>query len=182
MRSLIGHFKFTSPCMTGMFQNTIKMHLPLHIARDILDFGVPKIVNSTFLETSHITICKDTAKNTQKRKLCHMIQAGHRFVENTAIDRSWDFLKDSLDDPQLNNGVGLVGGRSYHAKTNATGASEMKWIGTKVAESMIIGDRIVKYLFEICLPNVAEKSLRCFTEYKVDGQIYRASPWYMGWP
>ena len=183
MRWLIRHFKFTSPRLTGMLENTIKMHLPLHIARDILDFGVPSMVNSTFLETSHITICKETVENTQKRKSSVTIQAGHRYCENTAIDRSWDYLKDSIDDPHLNNGVvGQVGGRCYHVQANATGESEIEWVGTKVSDNMIIGDRIVQYLFEICLPNIAGQSLNCFTEYKVDGQIYRASPWYMGGP
>jgi hypothetical protein len=46
---------------------------------------------------------------------------------------------------------------------------------------VIIGDLIVQ-LFEIFLLNIAGQSLSCFTEYKVDGQIYRASPWYMGGP
>lgn len=39
--------KFVAPCLSGgMMNNTIKTHLVLHIAEDILNFGVPKVMNS----------------------------------------------------------------------------------------------------------------------------------------
>jgi hypothetical protein len=39
-------FKFVSPRQQGMGNNTIKMHLVLHMADDILDHGVPQNFNS----------------------------------------------------------------------------------------------------------------------------------------
>jgi hypothetical protein len=57
---------YVAPRLTGgMKCNTIKTHLVLHIHEDILNFGVPEVLNSSYAESGHITICKDTTK--QKR-------------------------------------------------------------------------------------------------------------------
>ena len=56
-----------SPHETGMDNNTIKMHLVLHICDNILDNGVPENVNSAYTESAHITLAKRTSANTQKR-------------------------------------------------------------------------------------------------------------------
>ena len=63
---LMCHFKFIAPSPTGMRNNTIKFHLVLHLAENILDYGVPQNFNSGFAESAHISLAKDTARNTQK--------------------------------------------------------------------------------------------------------------------
>jgi hypothetical protein len=63
---LMRFLKFVAPRLTGgMMNNTIKTHLVLHVAEYILNFGVPEVLNSSYAESLHITICKDTTRNTQ---------------------------------------------------------------------------------------------------------------------
>lgn len=66
-RWLIRLVKFVLPRTKGMLNNTIKIHLVLHMAEDILNHGVPQNFNSAFMESAHIPLAKDTSPNTQKR-------------------------------------------------------------------------------------------------------------------
>jgi hypothetical protein len=59
------NMQIISPCATGMGNNTIKMHLVMHICEDILDHGVPENVNSVYAESAHIILAKRTSSNTQ---------------------------------------------------------------------------------------------------------------------
>ena len=73
--------------LTGVMKsNTIKTHLVLYIHDGILNFGVPEVMNSSYAESGHITICKDTTRNTQKRSLTCTVQAALHYVENLAIN------------------------------------------------------------------------------------------------
>ena len=45
-------------------------------------------MNSSYAESGHITICKDTTQNTQKRSQTFTVQAALRYVENLAINRA----------------------------------------------------------------------------------------------
>jgi hypothetical protein len=66
--------------------NTIKTHLVLHIHEGILNFGVPEVMNISYAESGHITICKDTTRNTQNRSQTFTVQAALRYVENLAMN------------------------------------------------------------------------------------------------
>jgi hypothetical protein len=68
-----------------MRNNTIKMYLALHIMEDILDHGVPDVVNSSYAESAHIPLAKNTSRNTQKRVASITRQAAHRYHEDLAI-------------------------------------------------------------------------------------------------
>jgi hypothetical protein len=72
---LMSLMKTVAPREHGMRHNTIKFHLPLHLADDILDHGVPQNVNSAFAESAHIPLAKDTSRNTQKRRSTFTLQA-----------------------------------------------------------------------------------------------------------
>jgi hypothetical protein len=58
-----------APCIGGMTNNTIKIHLVLHLCKDILDHGVPDNVNNAYAELVHITLAKVTPQNTQKQAI-----------------------------------------------------------------------------------------------------------------
>jgi hypothetical protein len=89
-RWLMRLFKFVSPRTKGMCNNTIKMHLVLHISDDIIRHGVPQNFNSAFMESAHIPLAKDTSRNTQKRATSFTLQAAKRYVENlTILKASW---------------------------------------------------------------------------------------------
>ena len=89
--------RFVAPRLSGkMYSNTIKTHLVLHIHEDILNFGVPEVMNSSYAESGHISICKDTTRNTQKRSQTFTVQAAMRFVENLAIHQAFTAVKDII--------------------------------------------------------------------------------------
>jgi hypothetical protein len=50
-----------------MGNNTTTMHLALQTSEDVLDPGVPNMVNSLYTESAHIALGKNTSRNTQKR-------------------------------------------------------------------------------------------------------------------
>ncbi|KAI2508835.1 hypothetical protein MHU86_5569 [Fragilaria crotonensis] len=85
VRWLIRNVANICPRMSGMRNNTIKMHLALHISEDILDHGVPDVVNSSYAESAHIPLAKNTSRNTQKRVASFTRQAAHRYHEDLAI-------------------------------------------------------------------------------------------------
>ena len=80
-RHLMRLVEFVAPRSRGMKHCRIKFHLGLHIAGDVLDFGVPANVDSTPLECSHKTNMKVTAANTQRRKLKLNMQIAQRLSE-----------------------------------------------------------------------------------------------------
>jgi hypothetical protein len=81
--------KLVAPSLSGgMLNNTIKTYLVLHIHDNVLNFGVPEVMNSSYSESGHISICtKDTTQNTQKRSQTFTLQAAMHYVENLAISR-----------------------------------------------------------------------------------------------
>jgi hypothetical protein len=84
--SLMQSLKFVAPQLSGAMGNTtIKAHLVLHVDEDMLNFGVPEVMNSSFAESAHITISKDTTRNTQKRQETFTLQAAMRYIKNLAI-------------------------------------------------------------------------------------------------
>ena len=87
--SLMRSLKFVAPQLSGAMGNTtIKTHLVLHMEEDILNSGVPEVMNTSYAESAHITISKDTACNTQKRQQTFTLQAAMRYIENLAIRKS----------------------------------------------------------------------------------------------
>ena len=89
--------RFVAPRLSGkMYSNTIKTHLVLHIHEDILNFGVPEVMNSSYAESGHISICKDTTRNTQKRSQTFTVQAAMRYEENLAIHQASTAIKETI--------------------------------------------------------------------------------------
>ena len=66
-RWLMRLFQNAAPRESGMKNNTIKMHLVVHLAEVIFDHGVPQNMNSAFTESAHIPLAKDTSRNTQRQ-------------------------------------------------------------------------------------------------------------------
>ena len=52
-------------------------------------------MNSSYAESSHSTICKDTTQNTQKQSQTFTVQAALRYVKNLAINRASTASVDS---------------------------------------------------------------------------------------
>ena len=188
-RHLMRLIKFVAPRKRGMKHCRIKFHLGLHIASDVLDFGVPANVDSTSLERSHKNNMKHTGANTQRRKLMLNKQTADRLVENIAIDRCWNEIKPPathllppVPEPPPGTRTDSAVGGHFYVSLNARGNPHYTWKGSKKSKSVKVNGKLLKFLADSCLPNVNGTTLHCFTEHRRDGEIFRAHPLYMDLP
>jgi hypothetical protein len=85
-----------TPCIDGMTNNTIKIHLVLHLCEGILNHGVPDNVNSAYAELAHITLAKVTSQITQKRAISFTMQAAHRYLEDLDVSFASADVKNDI--------------------------------------------------------------------------------------
>ena len=187
---LIRLLRYVAPRLTGgMKSNTIKTHLVLHIHEDILNFGVPEVMNSSYAESGHITICKDTTRNTQKRSQTFTVQAAVRYVENLAINRASTASVDSTritDSGSGNTECAKLCGKQFIVYKNSEGETlchrrrSSKKSKDCLSEAFGLDAHVLETLAAYCLPHVNSQVLHCYTEYHPKGgsQLYRAHPNY----
>jgi hypothetical protein len=175
-----------------MKDNTVKTHLVLHIHDDVLNFGVPEVMNSSYAESGHITICKNTARNTQKRSNTFTIQAAMRYVENLAIHRGFAAIEDHPGSTNVssNTSVAKLKGKRFIISKDSNGKilchrhrSSKKALDS-LSQAFPLDKHVLETLASHCLPHVHSQMLHCYTEYHPEsgGQLYRAHPCYNGKP
>jgi hypothetical protein len=186
--------RYVAPRLTGgMKSNTIKTHLVLHIHEDILNFGVPEVMNSSYAESGHITICKDTTRNTQKQSQTFTVQAALRYVENLAINRASIASVDSTritDSVSGSTNSAKLCGKHFIVYKNSDGETRChretssKKSKDSLSEPFPLDAHVLETLSAHCLPHVNSQVLHCYTEYRHKGesQLYRANPMYDGKP
>jgi len=191
---LMRHMQFVAPRLSGgMLNNTVKMHLVLHIGEDILNFGVPENVNSAYAESAHIPISKETTKNTQKRPKTFTLQMAHRYVENLAIHRGHgmiDTKRAHILHSSLNDSSGHRSkGKLYHIWNDSDGMTHCRWKSSchkrkNPSESWVnVDNQVINSLATHCLPHLPSGVIPCQTEYTdTKGQLYRAHPKYQDAP
>jgi hypothetical protein len=183
--------KFVAPRFKGMSNNTIKMHLVLHIHEDIINFGVPEVMNSAYAESSHRPIAKCTVRNTQKRHKSFTFQAANRYVENLSIAQGSQVVSDHRR-KNISNITGKERawtGKAFTITTDKNGETICEWRLDKKKKSQpasvrpIPDDHVVSMIANHCLPHVFPRVIHCRTELITDeGQIYRAHPSYQDAP
>jgi hypothetical protein len=107
---------FVAPILAGAMGNATirRTHLVFHIAKNILNFGVPEVMNSSYAESAHISISKDTTRNTQKRQKTFTLQAAMRYVENLAIRKcAFNVGHDISPSPTLLPSTHRLQGKRY---------------------------------------------------------------------
>ena len=191
---LMRTLRFVAPRLSGgMKSNTIKTHLVLHIHEDILNFGVPEVMNSSYAESGHITICKDTTRTTQKRSETFTLQAARRYVENLAIHRASSGSLGSTgitDSACANTDADTLCGKHFIVYKNSDGETRChrqpssKKSKDSVREPFPLDAHVLETLCAHCLPHLTLQVLHCYTEYRLKGerQLYRAHPMYDGKP
>ena len=182
--------RYVAPRLTGgMKSNTIKTHLVLHIHEDILHFGVPEVMNSSYAESGLITICKDTTQNTRKRSQTFTVQAALRYVENLAIHRASTASVDRTRITDSGSGStesAKLCGKQFIVYKNSEGETlchcrrSSKKSKDCLSEAFALDGHVLETLAAYCLPHVKSQVLHCFMEYHPKGeyQLYRAHPKY----
>ncbi|KAI2500036.1 hypothetical protein MHU86_14422 [Fragilaria crotonensis] len=150
-----------------MGNTTIKTHLVLHMDEDMLNFGVPEVMNSSYAESAHITISKDTTRNTQKRQGTFTLQAAMRYIENLAIRKCASSITDMLQIPTMMLDTHRLQGKRFSLEEDVDGVIVCKRNASKKKKA---DDPSRGLSLDI-------------SQYKsADGQIYRAHPCYHGKP
>jgi hypothetical protein len=184
----------------GMGFRTFKFHAALHVADDILNFGVPSNVNTMSNEMHHKP-SKTAAIHTQRRAKIFDWQCANNLHDMEVIDVAmeeimnnnniWDYYKRESDE----NTAGEV------ADEQSTLAVEVRNTGTRVEYFYDAKENNYKYrvnsrmqdkhLFKLGkellaflettmnLLGNAVNSLSLFTEHKRFNQIFRGTPRYL---
>jgi hypothetical protein len=177
--ALVRLLKEVAPRLKGMKNNTIKTHLPMHMAEDIENFGVPEVFNSAYSESAHITIAKKTVRNTQKRNKTYVVQAAHRYTENLVIEQVNRHITSEKSRGTHRHGSVWIG-KSYTISKSALGTPLCHW---KRAQSSALPLELNYHLMQTVtnhlLPCLDPPIVYCQTEYKCQkGVLYRAHPNY----
>ena len=203
MRWLMRKFQNIAHREKGMQHNTIKMHLVLHLAEDILDHGVPHNVNSAFTESAHIPLAKDTSRNTQKRGNSFTYQAAKRYVENLALELAFyeTAVQQPLDTPLLPIDLETATNKSqaaglYNVYTHENGHDIVyQWHSTTRQKEQSSGlfeqsEQLTGFLKQRILSHLpVGTKVPCYTEFETSAvsgdcksQLYRAHPYFQEKP
>jgi hypothetical protein len=83
----------------------IKFHMILHMAQNIIDFGVPSNIDTSPMEHNHIENAKNPSKGTQLRAYSIERQTAQRYYENLVVQHAYDVIgipRDGVAVPQTN--------------------------------------------------------------------------------
>jgi len=171
---------------TGNGMKLIKFHLVVHFAGDILRYGSMTNFNSAVGEFLHIPFCKDTAKNTQRRKDKIEQQAGHRQCEYIKICRAARhsnkvFQKINVQSHSATESDFYCRNIVFDGKKNAflkLDSCSRKYVSCSWQDT-----KMNNYLSEMCRKIIIDGKVHgevipFFTEFRKDGQILRADPAY----
>jgi hypothetical protein len=180
---LMSLMKTVAPREHGMRHNTIKMHLPLHLADDILDHGVPQNVNSAFAESAHIPLAKDTSRNTQKRRSTLTLQAAKRYIEDLAVNMSWTEANEGFstnhDCPTAMGAEAghpiLPAGKTFLAGFITTSDTQTEivechwggeWKVNRIGITRVMLSRQSLIIIEEILKQIDSNTIQCYTKVK----------------
>ena len=182
----------------GMGFKVVKFHAVLHLAQDILMYGVPMNVDTGSNESHHKTT-KIAAKLTQKDIRTFEKQTSDRLddfhVLNLAMEeiqgnRLWDYLKPYTDNNQFDEvetetetAINTVGGMKLTTYVDPETHQLHCRILTKMnnPETVTVDCQFLQFVHQIeqDIGHVAGQ-IHVFAEHKRDSIVFRAHPQFMG--
>lgn len=174
----------------GMGFRTFNFHVCLHIGKDILNYGVPNHSNTKANEMHHKD-SKSAALKTQRRPEVFDIQCADMCHEMSIVElgdieikgkRKWDYYNtQDLEEETTNHEIedpdrirGKVEFVYSQEKNKCTYTVKSKM---KEKHLFRLGKQLIDFLQIVHESILDDKAiLPIFTEYKRQGQIFRASP------
>ena len=178
----------------GMKFKTFNFHVCLHIGGDILDYGVPNHINTRSNEMHHKD-SKSAALKTQRRPELFDKQCADKLHEMAVMElgkleilgnRKWNYL-DTQDPGEKTTDCEMEKPDRLRGKVVFWYLPEKNKYIYKVKSTMQgkhlfrYGEDLVEYLQGI-LESLGTTKLELYTEYKRQGQIFRATPRHFGRP
>ena len=197
-----------TPRETGMGLKLMKFHAILHLAEDIIQFGVPTEVDTSSNEGHH-KVSKCAAILTQRCQETFHFQCATRHCEFLLIDLAMfeieyetnvaDYCAEFEDEsgPDQQNPDVFAPNWVGQAPKNKTGGAKLEvykdadtgqrcWqliSGSKLNSNVKINACFVKFVYnlqKLVRPYLHKASLDIFTEHTRDGLKFRAAPNYRG--
>jgi len=203
VKELLGMEKKIGKREKGMGHKTFNFHAALHVADDILNFGVPSHVNTMSNEMHHKP-SKTAAIHTQRRAKTFDLQTANNLHNQEVIDvakeeintgnKVWEYYHQSYpedneqeidgDDSTIHVEVTNTGTRiEYFYDEEENRYSYRVFTKMKDKHKFKISSDLAKYLqTTINLMGENCKTINLFTEHKRNGQIFRGSPRMLGKP
>jgi hypothetical protein len=177
----------------GMGCKTFNFHASCHIAEDMLDFGVPRVVNTDSNE-SHHKPDKTAALRTQRRPGTFDMQCAEQIHDMDAVEYgmleiedeicNWHYFEMEKDEKPSNNedNNNILTGTAVRFWLEDDGTPKYKVLGRMEQKK--------KFKFHVDLIEVLVETIRMYklkelllyTEHKRKQQIFRGSPFYQGKP
>jgi len=192
--------KYVARRQKGMKHKTIKVHLPLHIADDILDFGVPSNVDASIGEKNHKKNIKEPAGTVRKCNATLTYDVALRYAEITMLHRlkllaasqippaDWH-RNSSVSRPKTSGTHSMVSGAKFSlSRDRKTESVHCTWVHKD--HDFRLPDLWCNFVFDNCSSLVPSEMVTCFTEHKcldaaTDGRasvIFRSHPMFQGKP
>jgi hypothetical protein len=202
VKEIMNMEKMVGRRQAGMGFRTFKFHAALHVADDILNFGVPSNVNTMSNEMHHKP-SKTAAIHTQRRAKIFDWQCANNLHNMEVIDIAmeeimnhnniWDYYNREADentaetvDEQSTLGVEV---RNTGARVEFFYDAEGNNYKYRIQSKMLnqhkfkLGKELMAFLeTTINLLGDDVNSLSLFTEHKRFNQIFRASPYFLDKP
>ena len=184
----------------GMAFRTMNFHGALHIADDMLNFGVPNNVNTRCNEEHHKQ-SKTAAKRTQKRAGTFDFQCATQLHNMNVIDVAtqeiacgrpvWDYYVTREDEGSTEKTENI--GKNTHKLSgvhtsfffDATNSEYQYTIKSRMGRKDLFkyDDELIEYLAYITQKiGCGVEELDLYTEHSRQGQIFWASPHHLGKP
>ena len=201
VRELMDIEMFVGKREKGMKFKTNNFHACVHVADDILHFGVPGVTNTSSNE-SHHKPDKKAAKRTQRRAKVFDLQCGDQIHINHLAEmgmeeivndyRTWEYYHDVVEDTteipcnDITKDTGII---TKNRGTNVDLFLDEDGIlcykvhsRMKNKERFIVDDQILSYIHSEINRIGGNFPIHMFTEHVRDGQMFRGSFYFQGKP
>ena len=189
IRTMLTRIVALWPRTQGQGWNLAKFHEQLHVPDDINQNGSPCGSHSGPLEHNHIQMVKKPSDRTQKRRKVLDWQLATRNYESNLITNALQYMNaESYDNEIVHpcDGPSENGSKGWLRIRNINGTKQALYTQPKKG-ILYIDEQCVKYIVDsYCQLEINESmDLFYFSEYRKDGQIYRAhtdyrqqGPWH----
>ena len=171
----------------------VKFHAILHIADDILNFGVPMEVDTGSNESGHKPT-KKAAKLTQKQRKTFEIQTARRLQEEHLLELAeeehkgrplWDYPVGYLheEEMELTEPPPVVKGLKFRCFRGNDGEEHCRTVPQNIPNAPQFSIETSFLTFVIGLQDAVKEHFEevlVYSQHKRNGQIFRSSPCYKG--
>jgi hypothetical protein len=187
IRTMLAELVLLWPRESGNGWQTAKHHEQIHVPDDIDSLGAHQNYHTGPSEHNHIDNIKRLAKMTQNRKSVLDWQIANRRADSYILDLAYNAMNANAllttnDNGYLPDGISPLGakGRFVLLRNADNLSSSFQWTSqTDVGDLRPeLTEYVLRYFTRYHMEEVNELTIPFFTEYRRQGQVFRAHPNY----